>query len=515
MDRRRDTHKWLIIFTVMIGSLMASLDVSIVNVAMPQMRGTLGASIEEMTSISTGYILSAVIIMPLTAFLSSRFGRKRFYMFSVGLFTAASACCGLAWNLESMIVFRVLQGAGGGILVPVAQAILREILPSGERGQAMGIYGFGVVLGPAIGPALGGWLTDHWSWPWIFYINLPFGILSTMLVMRFIEDPPHLVRRKGKPDFAGIVFLMFGLGAFQIMLEKGPRNDWLQSEFILYTAVVSCVGLVLFAWRELTADHPAVDLRIFKNRNFALATFVGGILSLCLFGSLFILPFFLQNLLHYPAYDSGLAVLPRTVFMAFSLFAAGKLYSNLGPRWMILIGTSANVVSFFQFSCFSLDVGYWDLFFPQCLQGLGFGFIFVAVSAAAMSNIEKKLLISATGLYNVVRQVCGSIGIALSGTLLTQGEEGCRNMLIRNVTAYKDTATELLSTVSSHLVYQGADPVTAKDMALKLLDGIVMKHASMLSFNKVFFVITVLFLLSMPLIPMMNDVRFKSRNQAT
>ncbi len=207
----------------MIGSLMASLDISIVNVAMPQMRGTLGASIEEMTSISTGYILSAVIIMPLTAFLSSRFGRKRFYMFSVALFTAASACCGLAWNLESMVVFRVLQGAGGGILVPVAQAILRETLPSGERGQAMGIYGFGVVLGPAIGPALGGWLTDHWSWPWIFYINLPFGILSTMLVMRFIEDPPHLVRRKGKPDFAGILLLMFGWAHSRSCWRKG-RN---------------------------------------------------------------------------------------------------------------------------------------------------------------------------------------------------------------------------------------------------------------------------------------------------
>jgi DHA2 family multidrug resistance protein len=513
MDQPGSSHKWPIILTVMTGSLMASLDTSIVNVAIPNMRGSLGASVEEMTWVPTGYILSAVIIMPLIALMSSRFGRKRFYMFSVFLFTMASMLCGIAWDLPSMVTFRILQGIGGGTLVPVAQAILRETLTPEERGKAMGIYGFGVVLGPAIGPTLGGWLTDNFSWQWIFYINVPVGIVNMLMLMWFIEDPPYLVRHKGKLDLSGLLLMTIGLGALQIMLEKGQRKDWFNSDIIIWLAVIACAGLVLFVWRELSADNPAVNLRILKNRNFTLATFLGGVLGLCLFGSLFIMPLFLQSLLSYPAYDSGLVMLPRAAFMALSMPLAGRLYLRIGPRVMVAMGMTANIISFYRFSNLSLDVGYWDLFIPQCLQGLGFGFIFVSVSAAGLSSIEKELMTAATGLYNVVRQVFGSIGIALSSTLLTRGESWNRGVLIDHITSFGDRTAETLHDVSSFLVSQGMDRASADAGSLKVIEELVMKHASMLSFNRVFYVIAVLFLLCMPLIVFLKDVRISPRKK--
>jgi DHA2 family multidrug resistance protein len=325
------TNKWLITLAVMTGAVMAAIDTSIVNVALPNMRGTLGASVEEITWVSTGYILSSVIIMPIIALLSSRFGRKRFYIFCVLLFTFASVLCGTAWDLTSMVIFRIIQGIGGGALIPVSQAILRETFPPEEQAMAMGLYGLGVIMGPALGPTLGGWLTDNYSWPWIFYFKAPIGIANIFLVMKFIHDPPYFVREKGTLDFIGLFFMIIGLGALQIMLAKGEQNDWFSSNFIIYLAVTAAAGLILFTWRELTTEKPAVDLRILKDLNFASATFLGGILGLCLFGSLFILPLFLQQLLNYPAYDSGLDLLPRTIAMGVTMPIAGKLYNRTGP----------------------------------------------------------------------------------------------------------------------------------------------------------------------------------------
>jgi DHA2 family multidrug resistance protein len=497
----------MIILTVMTGSIMSALDTSIVNVALPHMQGTFGASVEEITWVSTGYILSCVIIMPIIALLSSRFGRKRFYIVSALIFTCASMLCGIARDLSSMVVFRILQGIGGGTLVPVAQAILRETLPPEERGRAMGIYGFGVVLGPAVGPTLGGWLTDNYSWPWIFYINVPIGILNILLALRYIEDPPYLTREKGQIDFAGLFFMAVGLGALQIMLEKGQQKDWFSSEFIVYLAVISCAGLALFVWQELKSGKPAVNLRILKNLNFSLATLLGGILGLCLFGSLFIMPLFLQHLLNYPAYNSGLAMLPRALFMALSMPVAGRMYVRTGPKKMILIGLMANAFSFYRFSQFSLDVGYWDLFIPQCLQGFGFGFIFVSVSAAALSGIDKELMTAAAGLYNVVRQVFGSIGIAICSTILTWSGNWNRAVLMEKVTAYHDLTAESSQMIGSYLFAAGADHASAGEGALRFLDGIVMRQASMLSYNHVFFILAGLFVLSMPLVYFIKDPR--------
>src|SRR5574338_297860 len=258
-------HKWIIAGTVMTGSIMAALDMSIVNVALPSMSGTLGATIEEITWVVTGYILANVIIMPIVALLSARFGRKNFYMASVFLFTGASVACGMATTLGTMVAFRVIQGVGGGVLMIVSQAILRETFPVEEQGMAMGIYGMGVLLAPAFGPTLGGWLTDNYSWPWIYYINVPVGVLNLALVARFIEDPPYLVREKGEIDLPGLALLVIGLGALQLMLEQGSRENWFDSGYIIRLAIVAAVGMVLFIWRELTAQRPAVNLHILRN----------------------------------------------------------------------------------------------------------------------------------------------------------------------------------------------------------------------------------------------------------
>ncbi len=300
MDGAYKPHKWIITLTVMIGNTMAGLDMSIVNVALPSMRGTLGASVEEIAWVATGYMLSSVIIMPIIAFLSSRFGRKRFYIFSILLFTGASMLCGASWNLTSIVIFRILQGFGGGTLMPIAQSILRETFPPEEQGTAMGIFGMGVIMGPALGPTLGGWITDSYSWPWIFYINVPIGIISILMVMRFIKDPPYLVREKGKLDVAGLFFLAMGLGALQVFLERGNEKDWFASDLIRCLAVAALMGLGLFIWRELTTDKPVVNLRILKDTNFTSATLLNGILGMGLFAAMFTLPLFLQHALGLP-----------------------------------------------------------------------------------------------------------------------------------------------------------------------------------------------------------------------
>jgi DHA2 family multidrug resistance protein len=497
---KESIDKWIITITVMTGTIMSALDTSIVNVALPHMRGTLGTSVSEITWVAAAYMLSNVIIMPIIALLSSRFGRKSLYMFCVFLFTLSSIFCGMARSLGSMILFRIMQGVGGGALVPIAQSILRETWPVEQQGTAMGIYGLGVIMGPAIGPTLGGWITDNYSWPWIFYINIPIGIINLLLVSRYIKDPPYLIRERGKLDLAGLFFLIIGLGALQLMLEKGQEKDWFGSDFIVQLAILSSIGLILFIWRELATKKPAVDLRIFKNVTFASGTVLGGILGMGLFGSLFLLPIFLQELLDYPAYNSGLTLLPRSIAMAITMPFAGRLFNKVGPRFLIGIGLALSTISFLRLSSLSLDVGYWDLFLPQFAQGVGFGMVFVSLATAALIRIEKPKMQAATGLFNVVRQVCGSIGIAAAATYLDRGEQSYKALIVHNVTELNDVTQQRLNMLQSAMLNRGADHITAHERALKLLDNEVTRQATMLSFNHIFFLIASLFAVSIPLI---------------
>jgi DHA2 family multidrug resistance protein len=512
VDERQDSspNKWLIAITVMTGTIMAAMDGSIVNVALPHMRATIGASVEEISWVATGYILSSVIMMPIVAMLSSRFGRKRFLNFTVLLFTVASMLCGLAWDLNSLVTFRIIQGIGGGALIPTAMAVLRETFPPEEQAKAMGLYGVGVMLGPALAPTLGGWITDNYSWPWVFYINVPIGIINILLVIKFIKDPPYLVREKGKMDIAGLLFMAFGLGAFQIMLEKGNMENWFSSNFIKYLAIISVLGFLLFIWRELTIEKPAVNLRIIKDPNFTSGTFLGGLLGMGLMGGLFTLPLFLQQLLNYPAFNSGLAVMPRSIAMLIAMPIGGRLYNRTGPRWLVGVGLFMTCVSFYQFSRLSLAVGYWDIFAPQFLQGIGFGIIFTSLSTATLSTIEKPQLIAATGLYSVVRQVFGSIGIAAAATLLTRGEGWYRTVIAENVNVYRDVTNDMVRNLSSYFYLNGVDQIGADNRAVKVIEGITMRQSTMLAFNHIYFLVAVLFLVSIPLIFLIKDDRLSN-----
>lgn len=494
-------HKWIIAGSVLTGTIMAVLDSSIVNVALPSMSGSMGATIEQITWVVTGYILANVLIMPLVALLSGRFGRKNFYMANVVLFTTASMACGLARSLPMMVFFRAIQGIGGGVLLTVSQAILRETFPLEEQGTAMGIFGLGVVLAPAFGPTLGGWLTDQYSWPWIFYINVPIGVINLILVSRFVEDPPYLVRRKGDIDWLGLALMVIGLGSFQLMLESGQRNDWFQSGYVMRLAILAVAGLVTFVWRELTTLHPAVDLKILKNISFSSATALGGILGMALNGSLFLLPLFLQNLLGYPAMKSGLALMPRSLAMAVIMPIGGRFYNKLGPRFLVGTGLAVSGFSFWQLSHLTSQVGFWDIFWPQVWQGVGFSLIFVALSTAALATINRPEITAATGLYNVSRQVFGSVGIAIAATQLTAGVTRYHAMLAERAGTANAAAVSWLQSMTGGLMARtGVDAATARQEALKLLDMMVTRQATVLSYNRVFVLVSLLFIIALPLV---------------
>ena len=494
-----DVNKWVVAGTMLTGTIMAVLDSSIVNVALPHMQGSLGATVSQITWVATGYILANVVIMPLIGFLSLRIGRKRLYMMSVGVFTVASMLAGMAWSLPSMVIFRIIQGAGGGAIIPISQAVLRESFPAEEQGMAMGLYGLGVVLAPAFGPTLGGWLTDTYSWPWVFYVNVPIGVVNLMLVSRYIHDPPYMARRHGVIDVLGVSLLMVGLGSLQLMLEKGQEKSWFASATIVYLTLIAAAGLLFFVWRELKVSNPAVNIRLLKNLPFTSATAIGGVLGMGLYGSLFILPLFLEQILGYPAYNSGLALMPRSLAMAVVMPISGRLYNRVGPRLLVGSGLVVSAWSFWQLGMLAPTTSPWSLVLPQVWQGVGFGLIFVALSTAALAPIAKPNMTEAAGLYNVVRQVFGSVGIALAATVITGRTTAYHQVLSRNLTPYNDTAMAWIRSVSGALASRGMDPSSARLGALRLLDLSVTRQASILAYNHAFFLIALLFLACLPM----------------
>lgn len=499
-------HKWIVAGTVLTATIMAVLDSSIVNVALPDISGTLGATLEEITWTVTAYILAQVLIMPITGLLSGRFGRKRFYLGSVLLFTVASMACGLAHGLNELVVFRIFQGFGAGVMLTVSQAILRESFPPAEQGLAMGLYGLGAVLAPAFGPTLGGWLTDQYAWPWIFYINVPIGALSVMMVARYIEDPPYLVREHGDIDWAGLALLVIGLGSLQLMLEEGQRNDWFHSMRIVWLAVAAVLGLVLFVWRELTAEHPAVNLRLLANLSFSSATAIGGVLGFALMGSLFLLPVFLQQLLGFNAMQSGLTMMPRSLAMALLMPIGGRFYNQLGPRVLVGAGLLVSGLGFFGMSQLTTATGYWDLFWPQVWQGVGFSLIFVALSTAALSTIPRPRITAAAGLYNVVRQVMGSVGVAVAATALST-RVGRYRAVLSEAAGAGATGRQWIESTVAGLAARGYDRETARAITMKVLDGRIARQAAVLAYDNLFVLVSILFLLCLPLVLLLRHAQ--------
>jgi DHA2 family multidrug resistance protein len=499
-ENPKEVNKWLITVSLMTGTLMSSIDTSIVDVALPYIQGATSASTTEITWVIASYMLANVIVMPLVALLSKRFGRKNFYQFSVILFTLTSIGCGLSDSLLKLTIYRIFQGIGGGAIIPLSQAIMRETFPPREQGRAMGIFGLGVIMGPAIGPTLGGWLIDTYSWHWIFFINLPIGIINTLLVSKFIFDPPYLVRSKVKIDYFGLIFLSVGLGSLQIMLEKGSDENWFESAFIKKLCAIAIVGIILFIIQELRTKEPAVNLRILKNVNLAVGTFIGGILGMGLFSSIFVTPMFLQTRLGYPALQSGLAIVPRAVAMCLAMPLAGRLYNTFKTK-LIFVGVIISIISFLQFSLLNLYVDYWAIFIPQFLQGIGFGLIFVPLSTTALISIDKTQMSSATGMYNVIRTVAGSVGTAIASTgISSAGMNYFRQLIAHNINIYHDATVNSIINFRQTLHVQGSSMYMAGKQAYKLLDKTLNDQAYMLAYNRVYAGIALLFILALPIL---------------
>ncbi len=500
-------NKWLIAIAVTFGTLMGTIDTSIVNVALPHLRGTLSASVEEITWVSTGYIVAAVIIMPLTAGLGMRFGRKRIYLAGLILFLVGSFFCGAARTLPTLVIFRILQGLGAGALQPTEQAILRETFPPKEQGMAMGLYAFAIMLGPAIGPTLGGYIVDNYSWPWIFYINLPVGALGLFMVWRIVHDPPYFERVKGDVDWTGMALLIIGLGALQTLLEQGEQYNWFESKQNVAYAAIATASLVMFIVWELTVEKPAVNLRVLKNRSLATGTSIGAVLGAVLFSTLFLLPIYMQEFLGYDAMQTGLALMPRSLVMLVTIPIVGAIYNKTSPRLVISIGLTLGAFTCFQMSRFTLTTSSREILIPQMIQGVALSCIFIPLSTVALATIERKRMSDATGLNNLVRQLGGSFGVAIFAALLTRYTVEARAGLVAHVAVGDPNVTQRLAGIQTMLMNHGVDAVTATSRAMRMLDGLVEIQASMLGFDRAFFMAGLVFCVSIPLVILLDDGR--------
>ncbi|MEH2284365.1 MAG: DHA2 family efflux MFS transporter permease subunit [Nostoc sp.] len=406
------TNKWLIATTLMIGTIIAIIDTSIVNIAIPQIQGNLGGSIDEISSVVTFYIISNVIVMPLTGYLSALWGRKKFYTGAIILFTVSSLLCGLSWNLSALVFFRILQGLGGGILFPTAQAILLDTFPREEHGKAMSIFGLGMLVAPAFGPVLGGYLTDTFSWRSIFLINVPIGLIAAVMVFLFIHDSPYLKKPQGKFDWSGLIALVIGLSSLQYALENGQRLNWLESGLILVLLIVGVSAIAYLIWWELVTRFPIIDLSLFRNRTFAAGNIITFLAGFSLFGGLFITPIFMSKVLNYDSLTIGMLLMPGPVATALIMPLTGVLAGRLDARILLAVGITFSAVGTWQLSDLNLQSDYWNIFWPQIWRGIGLGLLFVPLSLTTIGYVSKAKRTSASGIYNLINQLGGSIGIA-------------------------------------------------------------------------------------------------------
>jgi DHA2 family multidrug resistance protein len=505
---RAPTNKWLVTVSVSFGTLMGAIDASIVNVALTHIRGAVGATLEEITWISTSFVIATVLVMPLTAFLGRLVGQKRLYMASLVLFLIGSALCGMARSLETLVLFRVIQGFGAGALQPTEQAILRQTFPPKEQGMAMALFGMAVMLGPAFGPTLGGIIIDNWTWPWIFYINIPVGILGLVLVQRFVHEPEDIMRanraaaeeQRKNVDWSGITLLCVGLGALQYVLEEGQRNDWFDSKLIVALAFVAVFAIAAFVVRELTAKVPAVNLALFKDPVFASGTLIGSIMFAMLMANLFLLPVFMQELLGFDATQSGLSLMPRTLIMMVATPIVGRLYNKISPRLMIAIGVVAFTIGSVMMSHFTLSTGTAQIVHALLWQGIGFACLFVPLTTVALSRIQRTRLTDATGLNSLLRQIGGSVGLAIFATLLSRYGTVAKAALAAHVTPYSPEAMRRMGQIAQGLSARGLDPATASQAAPAALAGTIARQAMVLSFEKVFLLAGICFLAILPLL---------------
>jgi len=497
--------RWIIAIAVMSSAVMEVLDTSVVNVSLPHIAGSLSSSVDEATWVLTSYIVANAIILPITGWLANYFGRKRLLMTVVTGFTLSSVLCGLAPSLPALICFRVLQGITGGGLQPISQAVLLEEFPGQERGKAMAFWGMGIVAAPILGPTLGGWITDSYSWRWVFYINLPVGIVSLILIYLFVFDPPYIRRGALRVDAWGLGMLAVGMGSLQIMLDKGQEKDWFGSDLIRALAILALLFLTAFVVRELTVQDPIVRFRLLRYRTFATGIVLVTVLGFVLYGSLVLLPLFMQTLLNWTAATAGIWTSPRGIGTAALMPLVGYLLSKgWDERWMLAFGFAVAGLAFFGYSHMSLDSGTWDIFWYQITQGVGMAFLFVPLTTLTMGPIPRQATGYATSLYSVVRNIGSSMGISFVTTCVARRSQFHQNILSAHITAYSPGTQQALNQITELMRKQGFDSVTAGQKAYAMLYQMLQQQASLLSFVDVFHIMGVLFLCAIPLILFMR-----------
>jgi len=491
----------------MFATFMEVLDTTVVNVSLPHIAGNLSVSVDEAAWALTSYLVANAIILPMTGWLANYFGRKRMLTAAVFGFTAASFMCGLAPNLASLVVFRVIQGATGGALQPLSQAVMLEAFPPQDRGKAMAFWGLGIVVAPMLGPVIGGWLTDNYSWRWVFYINLPVGLGSILMTRWFIFDPPYIRRSNRGIDYWGMGMLALGVGALQIVLDKGQEEDWFASHWISVLGMIAVLALLAFVIRELRTRDPVVHLRVFKVRTYSAGVFLMTVLGFVLYGSLLLVPIFLQTLLGYPALNAGIAMAPRGLGSFLMMPVVGTVLGKFDPRKVLAVGLVGASWTLYALSRLNLQAGYWDIFWPQFIQGASLALLFVPLTTATMDPIPKEEMGNATSMFNLMRNLGGSFGIASATTYLFRREQFHTNLLTARVTAFNPQMQIMTRGIQANMVAHGADPVTAAHQSYGVIWGMVLRQAAMVSFVDTFLAMAVVFLLVLPLLTVMKKPR--------
>lgn len=503
-------NPWIIALAVTLATFMEVLDTSIANVALPHIAGSLSAGTDESTWVLTSYLVSNAIVLPLSGWISSIIGRKRFYMSCVALFTASSLLCGLAPNLAMLIFFRVLQGAGGGGLQPSEQAILADTFPPAKRGMAFAVYGIAVVMAPAIGPTLGGWITDNYTWRWIFFVNIPVGILSLLLTARLIQDPPHLRRRKlteMKVDYMGLGFVALGLGTLQVILDKGQRDDWFESNFILTLSIISAASLLFVIWWEWRQKDPVIDLHLFRERTFAAANSLMFVLGFALLGSTLLLPLFMQTLLGYTAEQAGLGLSPGGFVIMVLMPIVGFLLSRYDARQLMVFGLAMLSFSLFHMTNFDLDVDFRTVVLARMIQAAGLAFLFVPINTAAYSFLPREKNNAASGLMNLARNIGGSVGISVVTTMLARRAQHHQANLVSHLSGSNPAFQTTLQNMARTLESRGFSPADASHRAYALVQNNLFRQSNMLAYIDNFWLLGTVILCMIPLVFLMKKAK--------
>ncbi len=506
-------YKYLIGIAVTLAAVLELIDTSIVNVAIPHMMGNFGATLDEISWVSTGYIIANVIVIPMSSWLSGYFGRKRYLTGSILLFVAASFFCGAASTLGGLIFWRVVQGLGGGALLSTAQSTLFEAFPPQEVGIGQAMFGVGVMVGPTIGPTLGGYIVDNLSWPWIFYINIPLGIFAAFMVYSYVHDSAHQ-RKSTTIDGSGILLLALCVGSLQWMLERGERMDWFDSRFVTLLGLTAVISFVLLIIRELSITEPVIDLRVLKNRQLAGGVTMGAFLGFALYGSVFVLPVFLQGLHGMTANQTGMIILPGALSSAFTMAFVGRNSARLDARVTVPIGASLFLYSMWSLSRLTFDSGAHDLFWPLVSRGVGLGLIFVPLTGATMAELKPEQLAQGTGMFNLTRQLGGSLGIAISATLLSRFTAQSRALLAEHIVIGDPTTIARVDGLTRALIGKGMNALSAKQQALTILDRQLQGQASVLAFSKLYLLSGLALIASLPLLLLFRSGKSRGHGPA-